>query len=62
MGFSDITLGDLIGYGLTFFFGIAAGVSGDRYISKKNKTINQNNNTVTGGDIIGGNKNGNSKK
>lgn len=56
----EITLGDLIGYALTFFFGIASGVGIDRFvlrISNSNK-VTQNKNTVTNGDIVAGDKHG----
>jgi len=52
----QITYGDLIGYFLTFVFGIISGSFGTKIIQNRRKTITQNNNVVNG-DIVGGNKN-----
>ena len=57
---TSITLGDIIGYIITFIFGILAGVSGDRMFlrfksTNTTKTI-QKNNRVKNGDIIGRDK------
>jgi len=54
---NEITLGDILGYALTFIVGIFTGIMGEKYSTKKKKVVNQNKNIVLGGDIIGGNKN-----
>lgn len=51
---NGITIGDIIGYLLTFVVGVLSGVVGQRVLNKK--TIKQIHNTVIDGDITGGDK------
>jgi hypothetical protein len=44
---SSITLGDIIGYVLTFIFGLAAGFGADRIIIKYSSRSTKNNSEVT---------------
>lgn len=53
---NEITLGDIIGYLLTFVVGLLTGVIGEKYVMKNKKVVNQNKNVVLGGDIVGGDK------
>lgn len=52
MDLSQISLGDIIGYLITFFVGF---LSGNVYKYYKNKKITQKN-INAGGDVVGGNK------
>lgn len=66
----EITLGDVLGYIIAFIFGLTGGVTGHSlYIKNKvkkqvkngdlidgSRVISQTGNTVTNGDITGGDK------
>lgn len=55
----EITLGDVLGYLLTYFMGVASGLALKFVFNNKSNStrIGQNKNTVFNGDIVAGNKN-----
>ncbi|WP_162862493.1 hypothetical protein [Acetivibrio cellulolyticus] len=57
MGFDQITLGDIIGYILTFVFGFISGGTVVKFSSKINKKTDQSGSIVFG-DQTGGDKHG----
>lgn len=57
MGFDQITIGDIIGYLLTFAFGFLSGGVAVKFTAKRKMNVNQSRSIVFG-DQTGGDKHG----